>query len=74
MLREIKNMEYNIDYVRDVLTKAGYIKFSNHEITHSGIIKAYEFWQNNSIDKAFCIEIWRNDKAIIFKQSTILEI
>lgn len=73
MFREIKNMEYNINYVRAVLTKAGYIKLSDQEIK-SGIIKAYEFWQSSALDKAFVVEIWKNDKAILFKQSTILEI
>jgi|GEM_PF-4084108 len=73
MFREIKNMEYDIKNVRQLLSDAGYVMFSSHDI-QSGIIKAYEFWQHPRLEKAFCLEIWKNDKATIFKQTTINEI
>jgi hypothetical protein len=71
--REIKNKEYKLSEVSNMLTEKGYIKISDQPII-SLIIKRYEYWFNNKSDKSICLEVWKNDITIIFNQITINEI
>jgi hypothetical protein len=66
-------MEYNLEEVIQALENSGYVKFSSHD-AQSAIIKSYEFWLNNELDKSFCLEIWKNNNVFIFKQTVIEEI
>jgi len=74
MLREIKNMEYKLRDVTAILIEKGFVMISELPITQSGIIKGYQFWFNGKTDTTICLEIWKNDTAIIFKQITLNKI